>query len=106
MNRPETALAALLFSVVIVAPAAAQQAPLTPQPAVSEFCSGCFLPTSNFRLCPKTGRLPVWPPLSRTRYATTAGQESPIGARRRAWLHPPDSDRVHAHSRKEQGLAP
>ena len=42
MNRSETALAALLFSVVIVAPAAAQQAPLTPQPAVSEFCSGCF----------------------------------------------------------------
>ena len=42
MNRPETALAALLFSVVIVSPAAAQQAPLTPQPAVSEFCSGCF----------------------------------------------------------------
>jgi hypothetical protein len=38
VNRPETALAALLFSVVIVAPAAAQQAP----PAVSEFCSGCF----------------------------------------------------------------
>ena len=42
MNRPESALAALLFSVVIVAPAAAQQAPLMPQPAVSEFCSGCF----------------------------------------------------------------
>ena len=42
MNRPETALAALLLSVVIVAPAAAQQASLTPQHAVSEFCSGCF----------------------------------------------------------------
>ena len=42
MNRPESALAALLLSVVIVAPAAAQQAPLMPQPAVSEFCSGCF----------------------------------------------------------------
>ncbi len=42
MNRTETALAALLFSVVIAAPAAAQQAPLTPPPAVSEFCSGCF----------------------------------------------------------------
>jgi hypothetical protein len=42
VNRPESALAALLFSVVIVAPAAAQQAPLMPQPAVSEFCSGCF----------------------------------------------------------------
>ena len=42
MNRTETALAALLFSVVIAAPAAAQQAPLTSPPAVSEFCSGCF----------------------------------------------------------------
>ena len=42
MNRPKSALAALLLSVVIVAPAAAQQAPLMPQPAVSEFCSGCF----------------------------------------------------------------
>lgn len=42
MNRPETALTALLFSVVIVSPAVAQQAPLTLQPAMSEFCSGCL----------------------------------------------------------------
>ena len=42
MNRPKSALAALLLSIVIVAPAAAQQAPLMPQPAVIEFCSGCF----------------------------------------------------------------
>jgi hypothetical protein len=41
VHRPETALAALLFSVVIVAPVATQQAPLAPRPTVSEFCSGC-----------------------------------------------------------------
>ncbi len=42
MNRPKSALAALVLSVVIVAPTAAQQVPLTPQPPMSEFCSGCF----------------------------------------------------------------
>ena len=41
MNRPETALAALLLTIVAAVPAAAQQVSLPPQP-MSEFCSGCF----------------------------------------------------------------
>jgi hypothetical protein len=80
VNRPETALAALLFSVAIVAPAAAQQAPLTPQSAVREFCSGCFAylefppltedgATSSLASAPQDTLSP-----------TTAGQVSPIGA--------------------------
>lgn len=41
MNRPESAIAALLSIIVAAAPAAAQQVSLPPQP-MSEFCSGCF----------------------------------------------------------------
>jgi hypothetical protein len=80
VNRPETALAALLFSVVIVVPAAAQQAPLTPQSAVSEFCSGCFaylefppLPRAETTSTLASAHQDTLPP-------TTAAQESPIGA--------------------------
>jgi hypothetical protein len=42
VNRPKSALAAFLFAIAVAAPTAAQQVPLTPGPAVSEFCSGCF----------------------------------------------------------------
>jgi hypothetical protein len=41
---PSFAASMITAAVVVVAPAAAQQAPLTTrsQPAASEFCSGCF----------------------------------------------------------------
>jgi hypothetical protein len=80
VNRPETALVALLLCVVIVAPAAAQQAPSTPQTAVSEFCSGCFaylefppLPDDGTRSSPASAQQGTLSP-------TIAGPASPIGA--------------------------
>ena len=92
MNRPETVLAALLLSVVIVAPAAAQQAPLAPQPTVSQFCSGCFaylefppLPEDGAPSSPASaqqGRCRPPPP----------GRRARSGRRSRAWLPPPGSD--------------
>jgi hypothetical protein len=96
VNRPESALVALLFSVVIVAPAAAQQARPTPPPAVSdEFCSRCF------------AYLEFPPSLEPESYATRGealetstslpAAEEPSGRlreQRRAWLPPPSSNRA------------
>jgi hypothetical protein len=80
VNRPETALAALLFSVVIVTPAAAQQVPVTPQPAVSEFCSGCF-GYLEFPPLPQAAATSTQASLQEDTLApTTAAQESPITA--------------------------
>jgi hypothetical protein len=42
VNQRKSTLAALLFSIVIVAPAVAEQAPFTPQSRTSGICSGCF----------------------------------------------------------------
>jgi len=42
VKRPESALAALLLTLLAAAPAAAQQLAHTHQQAVSGFCSGCF----------------------------------------------------------------
>ena len=80
MNRPKSALAALLLSVVIVAPAAAQQAPLTPQPAVSEFCSGCFAYLEFPPLREDGAPSSLASGQQDTLSPTTARQESPIGA--------------------------
>ena len=55
MNRPKSALAALLLTIVAAVPAAAQQLSLTPQPGVSEFCSGCFA-YLEFPPVPEDGR--------------------------------------------------
>ena len=78
MNRLESALAALLLSFVIVAPAAAQQ--LTPQSAVSEFCSGCFA-YLEFPPLPEDGAPSSLASAQQdTSSPTTAGQASPIGA--------------------------
>jgi hypothetical protein len=80
VNRPETTLAAVLLSVVIVAPAAAQQAPLKPQPAASELCSGCFA-YLEFPPLPEDGA-PFSPASAQqgTLSPTTTGQASLIGA--------------------------
>ena len=42
MKRPESALAAVLLTILAAPPAAAQQLALTHQQAVSGFCSECF----------------------------------------------------------------
>jgi hypothetical protein len=42
VNRPKSALAVLLLTIVAAAPAVADQASFTPQPPSDEFCSGCF----------------------------------------------------------------
>ena len=94
MNRPKSALAALLFSVVIVAPAAAQQARAQPQPAASEFCSGCFAyldsaplePESYAHARPGDRDLRCCLPQARPTAAS--------GSKRRAWLAPPSSSRA------------
>ena len=78
MNRPKSALAALLFSVVIMAPAAAQQALLTPPPAVSdEFCSGCF---AYLEFPPDQAEATSTPASAHTLSPAAAGQEIPTGA--------------------------
>jgi hypothetical protein len=42
VNRSKSALAVLLLTIVAAAPAVAEQASVTPSPAASEFCAGCF----------------------------------------------------------------
>jgi hypothetical protein len=81
VNRSKSAIAALLLTGVIAAPAAAQQAPLTPPLAMSEFCSGCF---GYLEFPPLPEELPA-SSLAYTHQdtaaATRAEHESPIGPR-------------------------
>jgi hypothetical protein len=42
MNRPKSALVAVLMTILVAVPATAQQAPHTGQLQTSEFCAGCF----------------------------------------------------------------
>jgi hypothetical protein len=42
VSRPKSALSALLLTIAAASPAAAQQAPSTPQTLPNETCAGCF----------------------------------------------------------------
>lgn len=77
MNRPESALAALLLTIVAAVPAAAQQVSVPPQP-MTEFCSGCFA-YLEFPPLPEDGA-PSSAASTRqdASAATTVARESPI----------------------------
>jgi hypothetical protein len=80
VNRPESAFAALLLTIVAAVPAAAQQAPRVPPPATSEFCTACFayleFPPLSDEAVP-SGLAPVQ---QERLLSDTAEQGSPIGA--------------------------
>jgi hypothetical protein len=77
---PKPAFAALLLTIVAAVPAAAQQAPLVPQPATSEFCTGCFAYLEFPPLPEEAAPSGLASVQQETLLSNTAGQESPVGA--------------------------
>jgi hypothetical protein len=80
VNRPETAFAAFLLTIAAAMPAVAQQAPLVPQPAASEFCTGCFAYLEFPPLPEEEASSSLASAQEETLLSTTAGQKSSIAA--------------------------
>jgi hypothetical protein len=80
VNRSKAAFAALLLTIVAAVPAAAQQAPRVPQPATSEFCTGCFAYLEFPPLLEEAAPSGLASVQRETLLSTATGQESPIGS--------------------------
>jgi hypothetical protein len=77
VNRPTSAFAALLLTIVAAVPAAAQQTHRLSQPANSELCTGCFAYLEFPPLPEEATPSGLASVQQETLPSTTGGQESP-----------------------------